>query len=216
MAITTWNIDTAHTDVLFSAKHMMVTTVRGKFADVRARSPWTRGAHPSGSFTVAVASLNTGVERDSTSARPTFDAEHPPPPSPPRSRPGAASHLRRPHHPQRRDPPSRSSTSLHRQGAPAGFHAQADQPRDFGLNWNVALEPAAGSSARTSSWSWPSAAGRAGRAFRCRAASQRRRAVVPRSGRDPSASRGPAPRDPSRRPAVVPHRGTASIRGGRP
>ena len=29
-----WTIDPAHTDVLFSAKHMMVTTVRGKFHDV--------------------------------------------------------------------------------------------------------------------------------------------------------------------------------------
>ena len=30
----TFAIDTAHTDVLFSAKHMMVTTVRGTFTDV--------------------------------------------------------------------------------------------------------------------------------------------------------------------------------------
>jgi polyisoprenoid-binding protein YceI len=28
---TTWKIDPAHTDVSFSAKHMMITTVRGKF-----------------------------------------------------------------------------------------------------------------------------------------------------------------------------------------
>jgi polyisoprenoid-binding protein YceI len=32
--LTDWTIDQAHTDVLFSAKHMMVTTVRGKFHDV--------------------------------------------------------------------------------------------------------------------------------------------------------------------------------------
>ena len=32
--VTTWNTDPAHTDVQFSAKHMMVTTVRGKFAAV--------------------------------------------------------------------------------------------------------------------------------------------------------------------------------------
>ena len=31
--MTTFTIDPAHTDVLFSAKHMMVTTVRGKFTD---------------------------------------------------------------------------------------------------------------------------------------------------------------------------------------
>ena len=29
-----WTIDPAHTDILFSAKHMMVTTVRGKFHEV--------------------------------------------------------------------------------------------------------------------------------------------------------------------------------------
>jgi polyisoprenoid-binding protein YceI len=32
--MTTFAIDPAHTDVLFSAKHMMVTTVRGTFTDV--------------------------------------------------------------------------------------------------------------------------------------------------------------------------------------
>ena len=30
----TFAIDPAHTDVIFSAKHMMVTTVRGKFREV--------------------------------------------------------------------------------------------------------------------------------------------------------------------------------------
>ncbi len=32
--MTTWKIDSAHTQVNFSAKHMMVTTVRGTFHDV--------------------------------------------------------------------------------------------------------------------------------------------------------------------------------------
>jgi polyisoprenoid-binding protein YceI len=32
---TTWNLDPAHTLVEFSAKHMMITTVKGRFADVR-------------------------------------------------------------------------------------------------------------------------------------------------------------------------------------
>ncbi|HEU4921134.1 MAG TPA: YceI family protein, partial [Candidatus Limnocylindrales bacterium] len=30
----TWTVDPSHTDILFSAKHMMVTTVRGTFGDV--------------------------------------------------------------------------------------------------------------------------------------------------------------------------------------
>ena len=34
MATTTWKIDAAHTDIGFSTKHMMVTTVRGRFTDV--------------------------------------------------------------------------------------------------------------------------------------------------------------------------------------
>ena len=33
--MTTWKIDNAHTQVNFSAKHMMVTTVRGTFHDVQ-------------------------------------------------------------------------------------------------------------------------------------------------------------------------------------
>ncbi len=65
MATTTWNLDAAHTDVIFAAKHMMVTTVRGKFGNVSGslqldpENP-TEG---SGSFTIAAASLNTGVDQ---------------------------------------------------------------------------------------------------------------------------------------------------------
>jgi polyisoprenoid-binding protein YceI len=33
-----WKIDSAHTDVLFSAKHMMVSTVRGTFTEVEGTS----------------------------------------------------------------------------------------------------------------------------------------------------------------------------------
>ena len=33
--MTTWKLDAAHTQVNFSAKHMMVTTVRGTFHDVQ-------------------------------------------------------------------------------------------------------------------------------------------------------------------------------------
>jgi polyisoprenoid-binding protein YceI len=32
---TTWNIDPAHTEVGFSVKHLMISTVRGRFGDVR-------------------------------------------------------------------------------------------------------------------------------------------------------------------------------------
>jgi polyisoprenoid-binding protein YceI len=80
MAVTTWNIDTAHTDVLFSAKHMMVTTVRGKFNDVTGTITLDEGnpANSTGSFTVGVASLSTGVEQRDGHLRSAdfFDADN--------------------------------------------------------------------------------------------------------------------------------------------
>ena len=33
--VSTWNIDPAHTTIEFSAKHMMITTVRGRIVDLR-------------------------------------------------------------------------------------------------------------------------------------------------------------------------------------
>jgi polyisoprenoid-binding protein YceI len=65
MTVTTWRTDPAHADIQFSAKHMMVTTVRGKFADV-AGTLTLDEADPtasSGTFTVNAASLNTGNEQ---------------------------------------------------------------------------------------------------------------------------------------------------------
>jgi polyisoprenoid-binding protein YceI len=59
---TRWSIDTPHTDVLFSAKHMMVTTVRGTFADVGGflMLDETNPTRSSGEITIAAASLGTG------------------------------------------------------------------------------------------------------------------------------------------------------------
>jgi polyisoprenoid-binding protein YceI len=59
--MTTWKLDPAHTQVTFSAKHMMVTTVRGRFHDVQGtieldESDPTR-SH--GEFHVAAGSVNT-------------------------------------------------------------------------------------------------------------------------------------------------------------
>ena len=79
MTVTTWRTDPAHTDIQFSAKHMMVTTVRGKFADVDG-SLTLDEADPtasSGSFTVRAASLTTGNEQRDGHLRSAdfFDAE---------------------------------------------------------------------------------------------------------------------------------------------
>lgn len=65
MALTTWNLDTTHTDVIFAVKHMMVTTVRGKFAAVEG-SLQLDVENPTasrGSFSLKAASINTGVEQ---------------------------------------------------------------------------------------------------------------------------------------------------------
>ncbi len=64
MAATTWNIDTSHADVQFSAKHMMVTTVRGKFSGVTGtltldeENPAASG----GTISLQAATVNSGFE----------------------------------------------------------------------------------------------------------------------------------------------------------
>ena len=64
MAATTWKTDLTHTDISFSTKHMMVTTVRGKFTEVEGTMTLDE-ANPGasgGSFTVKAASVSTGAE----------------------------------------------------------------------------------------------------------------------------------------------------------
>jgi polyisoprenoid-binding protein YceI len=58
-----WTIDAAHTDVLFSAKHMMVTTVRGKFHDVDGTLVLDESdpTHSAADIRIAAESLNTGA-----------------------------------------------------------------------------------------------------------------------------------------------------------
>ncbi len=82
MALTTWTIDPAHTDVLFSAKHLMVTTVRGTFTEV-AGSITVDETDPTtarGTFAVKTASVSTGVEQRDGHLRSAdfFDAENRP------------------------------------------------------------------------------------------------------------------------------------------
>jgi polyisoprenoid-binding protein YceI len=80
--LTDWTIDPAHTDVLFSAKHMMVTTVRGKFHEVDGTLHLDE-ANPTNSsaeIRIAAASLATGNgQRDGhLRSKDFFDAEvHP-------------------------------------------------------------------------------------------------------------------------------------------
>lgn len=155
MAVTTWNIDTAHTDVLFSAKHMMVTTVRGKFHDVAGTITLDEEnpANSTGSFTIAVASLNTGVEPRDGHLRSAdfFDADN---------HPTATFAVTRVE--ARRGGDFAVTGDLTIRGTtkpvtfevePLGFYTGMDGARragfhgtgkiareDFGLSWNVALE----------------------------------------------------------------------------
>ncbi|HEX6751267.1 MAG TPA: YceI family protein [Longimicrobium sp.] len=65
--VTTWNIDPTHSLVEFSTKHMMITTVKGRFTDVAGEIHMDETS-PDRSFATAelgVASINTGVgQRD--------------------------------------------------------------------------------------------------------------------------------------------------------
>jgi polyisoprenoid-binding protein YceI len=62
-----WQLDPTHSSVEFSVKHMMMTTVRGRFKDVQATITHPEG-HPEQSrleVTIAVASIDTGApDRD--------------------------------------------------------------------------------------------------------------------------------------------------------
>ncbi len=77
--MTTWKLDTAHTQVTFSAKHMMVTTVRGTFHDVEGTIELDE-ADPTrsrGEFRVAAASVDTNFGARDAHLRSAdfFDAE---------------------------------------------------------------------------------------------------------------------------------------------
>ena len=77
--MSTWQIDPAHTDISFSAKHMMITTVRGKFDRVEGTLELDeeQPTKSSGEIRVAAASLSTGFEARDQHLRSAdfFDAE---------------------------------------------------------------------------------------------------------------------------------------------
>ncbi len=71
----TWQLDPAHSSVEFSVKHMMMTTVRGRFKDVTATLTGDRD-HPQAAgveATIDAASIDTGVaDRDAHLRGPDF------------------------------------------------------------------------------------------------------------------------------------------------
>ena len=64
---TTWQLDPTHSSIEFSVKHMMMTTVRGRFKDVKATLTGDRD-HPEDAgvtATIDTSSIDTGVaDRD--------------------------------------------------------------------------------------------------------------------------------------------------------
>jgi polyisoprenoid-binding protein YceI len=66
-ATSTWQLDPVHSSVEFSVKHLMMTTVRGRFKDVQATLTGNE-EHPEGccvEAVIGVASIDTGnAERD--------------------------------------------------------------------------------------------------------------------------------------------------------
>jgi polyisoprenoid-binding protein YceI len=158
VAATTWNIDTSHADVQFSAKHMMVTTVRGKFGGVAGtltldeENPAASG----GTITVETASVNSGFEaRDNhLKSADFFDAETYPTITFVSSRiePAGGNDYKVTGDLTIRDVTRPVTLDVEFHGMyqgfgparRAGFHARTKiQREDWGLTWNMALESGA-------------------------------------------------------------------------
>ena len=81
-AVTTWQLDPAHSSVEFAVKHLMMTTVRGRFKEIAAtlRGDRDHPEHAGVDATIQTASIDTGVpDRDAHLRSPDFfDAERHP------------------------------------------------------------------------------------------------------------------------------------------
>lgn len=82
MSVTTWSIDPVHSQVEFAVKHMMFTTVRGRFADVEGtiEIDEENPDRSSAEVRIGAASIDTRAEdRDAHLRSPDFlDVEHHP------------------------------------------------------------------------------------------------------------------------------------------
>jgi len=154
MAVSEFRVDTAHTGASFSAKHMMVTTVRGKFNAVQGtlRLDPENPTASSGSFSVETASVDTGVAQRDGHLRSAdfFDVEKYPTMTftSTRVEPKGDDYavtgdltIRDVTRPVTFDVEYLGLYSSMQGARRAGFHASAKINReDFGLTWNVALE----------------------------------------------------------------------------
>ena len=151
---TNWKIDRAHTDIAFSARHMMITTVRGTFDQVEGelRLDETDPRVTEGEIRVAVASLSTGFDARDQHLRNAdfFDAERHPwivarirsvEPRGERYAVNADVTIRGLTRPVTFEAELNGIVPGMRGGRHAGFHLSATVDREaWGLNWNVALE----------------------------------------------------------------------------
>lgn len=159
MSVTTWSLDPAHSQVEFSVKHMMFTTVRGRFADVEGtiRVDEENPSASSVEVDIDAASIDTRVEdRDNHLRSGDFLNVEEHPKITFRSKRVEGSHLKEPGTSFEvvGDLTIRGETrevTLHATfegtgtdpwgGTRAGFSATTKiDRRDFGLTWNQALE----------------------------------------------------------------------------
>lgn len=73
----TYAIDASHSNVEFAVKHMMITTVKGRFGDVKGTVTLPESGQPVVDVTVGAASIDTRVEARDTHLRSAdfFDVE---------------------------------------------------------------------------------------------------------------------------------------------
>ncbi len=153
--MTTWKIDPAHTDISFSAKHMMITTVRGKFGEVEGELELDENEprKSGGEIRVAAASLSTGFDARDQHLRSAdfFDVDTHPwitvrttgvkPKDDGTYAVTADVTIRGVTRPVTFDVEYLGTTPGMRGGRHVGFTARAKVNRkDWGLNWNMALE----------------------------------------------------------------------------
>src|SRR5215204_3924415 len=78
-AATTWAIDPAHSSVEFAVRHLMITTVKGRFTDVQGSVVLddTNPAAAAATITIGVASIDTREPQRDAHLRSAdfFDAE---------------------------------------------------------------------------------------------------------------------------------------------
>ena len=81
-SVTTWKIDPAHSSVEFSVRHLMISTVKGRFADVTGTVKTDDSDPTKGEVdvTIAVASIDTREAQRDAHLRSAdfFDADHVP------------------------------------------------------------------------------------------------------------------------------------------